>query len=232
MAYCRNCGCSVADMKPHALCERCEASSAAVADADDWVPIARMANLAEAGFLCELLISKDVPAKLDQLNDFSTVDGSWQTLFILRVPPDLRTRATDLLRDEVATFNAEENDDNSRDTAHSETIRSMPRPRIASVAGSLLLLAMVAMSSYAAGRAMGRPSRGPAISSKLWQAISETNQPLIAIWPDGKLQRRLRFDRDRQTLILEDDRDGDGRFDSRREFREDSIFNATLVRDL
>ncbi len=223
MAYCRNCGCSVTDERPHALCQQCEASSLTVTEADDWVPIARMANLAEAGFLCELLDSRGLPARLDQLNDFSAVDGTWQTRFILKVPSDFRARATDLLRDEVATFHAEDKSDDVSAEMGASASPEMPRPQLLSIIGPLLLLAMVAMSSYAAGRAVGRPMPGPAISSDLWGALRETTQPLISVSPDGKLQRQLQFDRDEGTLILEDDRDGDGRFDRRRVFREDSV---------
>jgi hypothetical protein len=69
------------------------------------------------------------------------------------------------------------------------------------------------------------------VDADLWQALTDSADPYFAISPDGKMRRCLRYDQQRRTLILEADTDGDGRFDTRREFREDSGLPRRIVRE-
>lgn len=228
MAYCQNCGITIPKDDQRSLCQTCEAA-ANPSGADDWIAIAKMANLAEAGFLSELLKSKGIPARLDQRDDFSAVDGGWHTLFTLRVPPDYHSQALSLLRDEVAEYHAEEEAHDRWDAEPATILDVLRRLRGIPIVAIVLLLGMVALSAYAAGRASKHLPRERAIPLALWEALTESDQPHFAVWPDGKLQRRLQFDKNKKALILDVDEDADGRFDTRREFREDSFLQATIV---
>jgi hypothetical protein len=228
MAYCQNCGITIPDNDRRTLCQDCETAGTPT-DSGDWVGIAKMTNLAEAGFLSDLLDSKGIPAKLDQRDDFSAVDGGWRTSFTLRVPPDHHTRALSFLRDEVAEYHAEEEADDLWDAEPATILDVLRRQRGVPIVAVVLLMGMVALSAYAAGRASKNPFGEPGIPQALWKAMTDSTQPYFAVWPDGKLQRRLQFDKNKRTLILEVDVDGDGRFDRRQEFREDSFINEKLV---
>jgi len=53
-----------------------------------WVPVARVTGLAEAGFLQDLLQDRQIPSRVRQWDDFSAVDGSWSTVYIMQVPAE------------------------------------------------------------------------------------------------------------------------------------------------
>ena len=81
------------------------------------------------------------------------------------------------------------------------------------------------------GKATKNPQALPPTPPALWQALTESTAPMLSVAPDGKPQRLLQFDKDQRTLVLQVDTDGDGRFDTRREFREDSVIQPGLVRE-
>jgi hypothetical protein len=201
------------------------------AEADDWVAIARMGNLAEAGFLSELLDSKGIPSHLERRENFSAVDGGWSAQFVLRVPPDYHERALDLLRNEVADYHAEEDADDRFDAEPVSILDVMRRLRGIPIIGLFLLLGMVAISAYAAGKATRNLAPRAPVQPGLWQALTETSIPYVAVTRDGRLRRSLHYDERERKLILQIDTDDDGRFDRRREFREDSELQLEKARE-
>ncbi|MFV2067871.1 MAG: hypothetical protein ACC645_12925 [Pirellulales bacterium] len=69
----------------------------------DWVPVARITGLAEAGFLEDLLQDRQIPSRVRQWDDFSALDGSWSTIYIMQVPAEHAGPATAAIGEELAS---------------------------------------------------------------------------------------------------------------------------------
>jgi hypothetical protein len=48
---------------------------------DQWTDVARVTNLAEAGFLSDELIGLGIDARIYQLEEFSAVTDRWATVY-------------------------------------------------------------------------------------------------------------------------------------------------------
>ncbi|HEX5472501.1 MAG TPA: hypothetical protein VFW73_11470, partial [Lacipirellulaceae bacterium] len=63
-----------------------------------WTDVARIANLAEAGFLTDELIGHGIDARVQQLDDFNALYHRWTTVYLIRVPSDFAVTAAELIR--------------------------------------------------------------------------------------------------------------------------------------
>src|SRR3954468_10652703 len=55
---------------------------------DSWVNVARVANLAEAGFLNDELIGAGIDARIHQLEEFNAVYDRWSAAYLIQVPEE------------------------------------------------------------------------------------------------------------------------------------------------
>src|SRR5437879_6373223 len=51
-----------------------------------WIDVARVSNLAEAGFLTDELVGLGIDARIYQLQEFSAANDRWGSLYLIRVP--------------------------------------------------------------------------------------------------------------------------------------------------
>ena len=51
----------------------------------DWIPIARVSNLAEAGYLVDFLTDRNIASDITEENEFNAAAGAWYSSFVLRV---------------------------------------------------------------------------------------------------------------------------------------------------
>src|SRR5262245_40354086 len=51
-----------------------------------WTAVARVSNLAEAGFLADELVGQGIKARLHQLDDFNALHDRWTSVYLLQVP--------------------------------------------------------------------------------------------------------------------------------------------------
>ena len=90
----------------HATCPYCGADVGGTKD-DSWIDVARVTNLAEAGFLTDELVGLDIDAQIHQLEEFSALTDRWSTVYLIRVPSHLGHEAAAHIRQHLAEESAE-----------------------------------------------------------------------------------------------------------------------------
>jgi hypothetical protein len=79
------------------------------ASVQDWTPIARFLNAAEAGYFAhELKLSRNIPVTLRAEEDFDAVSGHWSTGFVLSVPQAWAENAAMTLQELVRQTDSED----------------------------------------------------------------------------------------------------------------------------
>lgn len=196
-------------------CPRCGIVFAALVKTPKWISIARLANLAEVGYYADQIEARHIHTNVIQHNDFNALDGSWQTIFVLQVPEEHAASTTEWLQSEIARCeeDASEWDQNSiTDEDCNLTTASVWKP--------LALVLVASGLAYCAGRGgMDQPPVAPSRQT-LWHTLSRSKGVMINESPLDKPRRRLWFDAPSRMMVLEEDIDGDGRFDRQRRFRD------------
>lgn len=185
---------------------------------DDWtanVAIARLTNLAEIGFFADTLEGDGIATNVVQHDEFSALDGSWHSIYILQVPRRDAAAATQRLKDELAALEGQQSWDAPEEDGSQR----------AAAAGSIwkpVVLVLVASGmAYFAGRSgFQQPPRFVPAKDSLSQALGETTVPLATERVAGRHWRQLRYDEPTRSIVLEEDFDGDGQFDRLRQFRD------------
>ena|GEM_PF-5735181 len=178
-----------------------------------WVALARVTSLAEAGFLADLLDAEQLPSRVRQQDEFNALGGAWESVYILQTTPDASERAARLLLDAV-----------SHDAGELETAEQVPRwsDDLPPARRGWLPVVLSLLASGLVVYAWRSPDRPPAAvhdeELTLWQAIVESNVPLVSERIAGQPTRRLHYDAAGRTVWLEEDLDGDGRSDRIRAF--------------
>ena len=192
-----------------ALCSHCGARLR-VGSGDRWIDVARVANLAEAGFLTDDLSGRGIEARIHHFEDFNAVDGRWAAGFLIQVAEDSAPAAAEHIRLHLA------DEDYRREMAVRRG--DMAADSFDPTIWRPLALAMIAgVASFVLGQQFGEPGRAP--RGALPAAIGEVGRPLVTEANPGQPRYRLTFDRRREMWYLDSDRNGDGVYDDRQRFR-------------
>ena len=200
------------------------------------VPIARFTNLAELGFFEELFSKNEVEMAVREVDEFNAVAGQWNRHFILSVVQEDSRRATELMKGHLGVDdrNAEAAEPSMDNTAHSGDYQ---RPLVdravdpddtdltldpAKLWVPLVLMVLTGGLAYWA-LTLDPPGGGVPPGNVLWEALSESDEPLETLPRPGGFARRLQFDSQTGHFILEDDTDGDQRLDRRREYSREKL---------
>jgi hypothetical protein len=182
-----------------------------------WTDVARVRNLAEAGFLSDELIGLGIDARIHQLEDYSAMGDRRTTLYLIRVPSRMASDAAAQIRQHLADDDPEGEPDGVafRFSTHDEPADPLFwRPvAIVILAGVASFVLGQRFSEQKEHRVERRPPR-----DSLASAVEAIGRPLVTDPDAGQPRYRLSFDRRRQSWVLERDRDGDGVFDSRQAF--------------
>jgi hypothetical protein len=217
MAICPECGQPVRTLAGQSNYEACPACGANVSSqaAHRWVDVARVSNLAEAGFLSDELTGMDIDARVYQNDDFSHADGGWKTSYLIRVPADLAHQAAAQIRCHVAEAAAE------ADAADHFGYTSQSGPVDPAYWRPVAVIVLAGVASFVLGRQSATPDveRPPARDS-LAAAVNSIGRPLVTEPVHGQPQHRLSYHRPSRTWNLETDSNSDGVFESRRQFHD------------
>jgi hypothetical protein len=182
-----------------------------------WIDVARVMNLAEAGFLTDELVGNGIDAQIHQLQEFSALSDCWSSLYLIRVPAHTAQNAASHIRLHMADDLTEVETEPvaCRFTDSDYAIDALPWRPIA-------LVILAGVSSFVLGqrfsdRADSKADRRPPRNS-LSSAMEAIDRPFVVEPANGGAGHRLRFDQRRQSWILDTDRDGDGRYDSTQAF--------------
>lgn len=195
------------------LCPHCHTEISTPAAPEEealrWTSIARLTNLAETGYLADLISADDLPTNILQHSEFDAVEGAWRTIYLLQVPEDKAAEAAESLKRELELAEEEVGAAWSRDGAAAER-------RAAGVSWKPVVLILVAGGlAFYAGR-FGLDRRPPPARPAQDELDSAMNDlpPGIEFRSDaGGVRRRLTFDREKRAVLLEEDTDQDGRWD-------------------
>jgi hypothetical protein len=184
-------------------------------DADrPWIDVARVTNLAEAGFLTDELVGFGVDARIHQLDEFSALTDRWASVYLIRVPSEWAHEAAAQIRRHLAEDSAGGDGDTRayRFATEDYVDPTFWRP--------VALVVLAGVASFILGQQFSdnhgqrRPPR-----DSLPSAVDAIGRPLVTEPIPGQPRHRLMFDRRRGTWHLDVDQDADGVYDSRRRFQ-------------
>jgi hypothetical protein len=184
---------------------------------DEWTDVARVRNLAEAGFLSDELNGQGIDARVYQLDEFSAVHERWRAQYLIQAPASLAHEAAAYIREQVRHDAA--GDDSGEETPLFRALdRVQPADSFLWRAAALVVVAGAA--SFVVGQWLIRHNaeRRPPDES-LAAAISAIGRPLSTAKVPNQPRFQLSFDQRHESWLLHSDHDGDGRYDSRRQFR-------------
>jgi hypothetical protein len=183
-------------------------------EATHWTSVARISNLAEAGFLVDELVGQGIEARLHQVDDFNALRDRWTSVYLLQVPPADAERAALQIQNY--------RDDDIRGQ------QSDTRPEPATVSHHLMdplfwrplaLVMLTGIASFTLGqRLSGQRVEHRAAPGSLASVANQIGRPFVTEPVAGRPQYRLSFDSRQQAWSLDSDRDNDGQFDSRQRF--------------
>ena len=239
MLFCPECG---SPGYSENVCTHCSAVTSAPAETeplsrsagrtDDWETIARFANAAEAGYFAnELHYALNFEPRLECREDFDTLGNLWRSTYVLSVPEQLaeqgRRQFELILRGEsvepagsaLARPLTSPRDEVLVDFARdpSETPGRQP---VSGVNWVPIMLTLAAGSLVLWGgkklHVQRRPGPAPGKDQRIdvWDALTRDGSFWTQSASDGQGVRELDIHRDEGTVILREDADGDGAFES------------------
>jgi len=177
-----------------------------------WVNVARVTNLAEAGFLVDELAGEGIDARIFQSEDFSALTDRWLVSYLIQSPPDGAQAAAAHIRRHLAEMESYQ---------EPASTGAWPDERPAFdplVWRPVALVVLAGMASFVLGQrfAADRDSKPP--RNSLSRAVSAIGRPLVTE-PAARLPRhRLYFHPRDGAWYLETDADGDDRFEAQQRY--------------
>jgi len=190
---------------------------------DDWSPIARLTNLADAGFFEQVLDEADVPVRIDMRDDFNALAGHWQPIYVIQVPKESASQAIELvqgrLQEDSDSIDVDQAIGGEAPAASESGGWPLWRPFALMLVAAGLVYFAVRAQLPRAGRAAPR-ERDP-----VWDVLAESAEEL------SSKHRVVRYDPDDDVLIVIDDLDGDGHMDLRREYSDGELVRELQLED-
>jgi hypothetical protein len=193
---CPNCGGAIKEQDPVA-----------------WTNVARVANLAEAGFLVDELVGMCIDARIHQSDDFNALHDRWTSLYLIQVPSEHAEEA-------AAQIQRHRDDDmQSRADGQSDPLPLSSRLMDPHFWRPVAFIVLTGIASFVVGqRLSGQNAARPLASDSLPSAANQIGRPFVTEPAAGKPRYRLSFDQRQQAWSLETDRDNDGLYDARQKF--------------
>jgi hypothetical protein len=181
----------------------------------EWVNVARVVNLAEAGFLSDDLGGLGIDARVVQTDEFSGIGGHWTTSYMIQVPPAAARSAAAQIRRYV------ENDapDRKLGVERYDVGNAAPIPDFAAWR-PVVIFVLAGVVCFVAGRHTGLPQPRLRPPEEQPAAAMEANGgPLFSEPAPGEPRHRLMFDSQLGQWILDTDLNLDGSYEHRQFFQ-------------
>ena len=196
-------------------CPRCAAEQLSESRDGGWVSVARVANLAEAGYLVNRLADDEVAAQLVESESFSVLSGTWSNSYTIQVDAESADAARKLLQTEAELLAHEEPEFD----ADGEPLQAEPVHLV--IWRPVALMAVAGFATLWLGQRAADP-RPRAVPNRnaaaLGLAIEAVGKPFVVTGDEGQLQYRLQYRAANRTWCLDSDTDGDGKLDRRQQF--------------
>lgn len=213
---CPNCATSYDASRLHRTRRSCPNCGGAIKEQDPvpWTNVARVANLAEAGFLADELTGLGIDARIHQSDDFNALNDRWTSFYLIQVPSEHA--------EEAATQIERHRDDDMRRRGDDQ---SAPLPLSSQLMDPrfwrpVALILLTGIASFVVGqRLSGQNAVRPLASNSLPSTANRIGRPFVTEPVAGRPRYRLSFDSRQQAWSLETDRDNDGLYDARQQYR-------------
>jgi hypothetical protein len=212
---CPNCATSYDATRSPGARRTCPNCGGAIQRSDSvpWTNVARVSNLAEAGFLTDELVGLGIEARVHQLDDFNALNDRWTSLYLIQVPSEFAEDAAAQIQRHRDDDLRNQGDDQSQPLPLSSQIMDAQfwRP--------VALIVLTGIASFVVGqRLSGQNGARPMASNSLPSTANQIGRPFVTEPAAGKPRYRLSFDSRQQAWSLDTDRDNDGRYDARQQF--------------
>lgn len=208
------------------ICSRCLAEGDQQSDSTPeretgiWRDVAKLVNLAEAGYMVSCLEQQGIAARLVQAESFNAVSGTWDHSYVLQVAAASTSRAIEILHTESEQFHNEQPEyDEFGEPIEREPVHLVFWRPVA-------LMAVAGLATLWLGQRVADqrqrvvPNRNAAALGSALEALGE---PLVVTSEDGQTKHRLWFRPQDRTWRLESDTNGDGRLDREQRFALDPV---------
>lgn len=184
-------------------------------EANKWHDAARVASLAEAGYLVNQLGTTGVSARIFDDRSFSALTGMWDQAYIIQVPHEQVKQAAHLLRQEASAAACEDSEEGGSHFSK-EKAENMVfwRP--------VALMAFAGVASFVVGQRFAEPTgdeRDRPYAQSLVAAMEQVGRPLVTEQRGEGDRYRFIFHRQRRAWYVQSDRNGDGHYELIREIR-------------
>lgn len=212
---CPNCATSYDATRSLGARRTCPNCGGAITQQDQvpWINVARVANLAEAGFLTDELVGLGINARIHQLDDFNSLNDRWTSLYLIQVPSENA--------EEAAAQIQRHRDDDMRNQGDDQ---SHPSPLSNQIMDPLFwrpvaVVVLTGIACFVIGQRLSGQNAGrPMASNSLPSTANQIGRPFVTEPAAGKPRYRLSFDSEQRAWSLDTDRDNDGRYEARQQF--------------
>jgi hypothetical protein len=189
------------------VCPHCGAELPGALE-NQWINVARVANLAEAGFLADELAGEGVDARIFQTEDLSAVSDRWTASFLIQARPLEAQAAAARIRRYLAELEANPEPE--------EELKWDNRPAELAMWRPLALVVLAGMASFVIGQQFSAEREAPRPQrNNLSRAVPAIGRPLVSEPAAALPRHRFYYHRGEQAWFLETDADADGRYEGR-----------------
>jgi hypothetical protein len=211
---CPECTQPIRDLDTRRSLATCPSCGARLVSGDQsrWINVARVQNLAEAGFLADELSGDGIEARIYQAEDFSAMTDRWSVSYLIQARPREAQAAAARVRQHLA--------DREAYPEPAPFPQWDDRPAIdATLWRPVALVVLAGMVSFVIGQKFGadRDSARPPRNS-LSRAVTSIGRPLVTEPAPGQSRHRLRYADRERTWYLETDADLDGAYERTQRF--------------
>jgi hypothetical protein len=212
---CPNCAASYDATRFHASRRLCPNCGGAIKEQVPvaWANVARVANLAEAGFLADELVGLGINARVHQSDDFNALYDRWTSLYLIQV-------ASEHAEEAAAQIQRHRDDDLSNPSDEQSDILPLSRQLMdPHFWRPVALIVLASIASFVVGQRLTvQNAARPSASNSLPSKANQIGRPFVTEPVAGKPRYRLSFDPRQRAWSLETDRDNDGHYDVRQKF--------------
>jgi hypothetical protein len=178
--------------------------------------VARVTNLAEAGFLTDELVGLGIDAQIYQLEEFSALTDRWATVYLIRVP----TAAARDAAAQIRVHLSEESDEADAAGTFGFRFSADHQALDPLLWRPVALVVLAGVASFMLGQRFSdkKVERRPPRES-FSTVVGATGRSFVSEPAPDEPQYRLTFDRRRAIWYLDTDRDSDGMYDHRLQFQ-------------
>ena len=197
------------------VCTRCGADLSDLQKALDWIPIARISNLAEAGYLVDLLTDCNIASDITEENEFNAAAGAWYSLFVLRVAEE----DADPARSALARGEYGEEESALEEQWQQVGTGGLVNSSTQFLKWALLLIVIAGLATMIVNDNQQPVQPGqPADAESFHEFLAQHPGPWMFESESG-VQSQLYFNAFQNYLIIKQDRDGDGTLEYQRTFQ-------------